>query len=73
MAEAIIAEMALFAWGRRLIERLGPRGTDRVRGDRIGAPLGATACAPPLAVLAAIQLLHAASFAMQQSGGEDRR
>jgi len=65
IAEAIIAEVALFAWGRGLIERLGPGGLTACAASASILRWTVTALAPPLAVLAAIQLLHAATFAMQ--------
>jgi MFS transporter, PPP family, 3-phenylpropionic acid transporter len=65
MAEAIIAEIALFAWGRGLIERLGPAGLTACAAGASALRWSVTALAPPLTVLAAIQLLHAATFAMQ--------
>ena len=65
MAEAIVAEVALFAWGRRLIERLGPTGLTACAAAASAFRWSVTALAPPLAVLAAVQLLHAATFAMQ--------
>ena len=65
IAEGIIAEVALFAWGRPMIERLGPAGLTACAAGASVIRWGVTACSPPLAVLAAIQLLHAATFAMQ--------
>ena len=65
IAEGIIAEVALFAWGRRLVERLGPAGLTACAAGASLIRWTVTACAPPLGVLAAIQLLHAATFAMQ--------
>ncbi len=65
IAEGIVAEVALFAWGRRLVERLGPAGLTACAASASLLRWTVTACAPPLAVLAAIQLLHAATFAMQ--------
>jgi MFS transporter, PPP family, 3-phenylpropionic acid transporter len=65
VAEGIIAEVALFAWGRRLVERLGPAGLTACAATASLIRWSVTAMAPPLAVLAAIQLLHAATFAMQ--------
>ena len=65
MAEAIVAEVALFAWGRGLIERLGPTGLTACAAAASAFRWSVTALAPPLAVLAAVQLLHAATFAMQ--------
>lgn len=65
MAEAIIAEVALFAWGRPLIERLGPAGLTGCAAAASILRWSVTAAAPPLAVLAVMQMLHAATFAMQ--------
>jgi PPP family 3-phenylpropionic acid transporter len=65
LAEAIIAEIALFAWGRRLVERLGPPGLTACAAAASLLRWTITATAPPLPVLAAVQLLHAATFAMQ--------
>jgi len=65
VAEGIVAEVALFAWGRRLVERLGPAGLTACAAAASLIRWSVTALAPPLAVLAAIQLLHAATFAMQ--------
>ena len=65
IAEGIVAEVALFAWGRRLIERLGPAGLTACAAIASIIRWSAMACAPPLALLAVIQLLHAATFAMQ--------
>jgi PPP family 3-phenylpropionic acid transporter len=65
LAEAIIAEVALFAWGRRLVERLGPPGLTACAAAASLLRWGVTAAAPPLSVLAVVQVLHAATFAMQ--------
>jgi PPP family 3-phenylpropionic acid transporter len=65
IAEGIVAEVALFAWGRRLTERLGPAGLTACAAAASVVRWGVMAFAPPLALLAAIQLLHAATFAMQ--------
>jgi MFS transporter, PPP family, 3-phenylpropionic acid transporter len=65
IAEGIVAEVALFAWGRRLIERLGPAGLTACAATASLVRLSAMAFAPPLPLLAVIQLLHAATFAMQ--------
>ena len=64
-AEAIIAEIALFLRGRRLVERLGPAGLTACAASAAVVRWTAMAFAPPLPVLACLQLLHAASFAMQ--------
>jgi len=65
IAEGIVAEVALFAWGRRLVDRLGPAGLTACAAGASVVRWSITALAPPLAVLAIIQLLHAATFAMQ--------
>ena len=65
IAEGIVAEILLFARGRRLVEWLGPAG---LTGCAAGASVirwTMTAMAPPLPVLAVVQVLHAATFAMQ--------
>jgi MFS transporter, PPP family, 3-phenylpropionic acid transporter len=64
-AEAIIAEILLFLRGRRLVEYLGPAGLSACAASAAVVRWTAMAFAPPLPVLAALQLLHAASFAMQ--------
>jgi PPP family 3-phenylpropionic acid transporter len=65
IAEGIVAEVALFAWGRRLVERLGPAGLTACAAAASVLRWGVTAAVPPLPVLAGVQLLHAATFAMQ--------
>jgi MFS transporter, PPP family, 3-phenylpropionic acid transporter len=65
IAEGIVAEILLFARGRRLIERLGPAGLTACAAAASIIRWTLTAAAPPLPVLAAVQLLHAATFAMQ--------
>lgn len=65
IAEGIVAEVALFIWGRRLVERLGPA---RLTALAAGASLlrwTATAFVTDVPALAVIQLLHAATFACQ--------
>jgi PPP family 3-phenylpropionic acid transporter len=64
-AEGIIAEIALFLRGRRLVERLGPAGLTACAAAAAVVRWTGTALAPPLPVLALLQLLHAATFAMQ--------
>lgn len=65
IAEGIIAEIALFAWGRGLVERLGSPGLTACAAVASLLRWSVTACAPSLPWLAAVQLLHAATFAMQ--------
>jgi len=65
IAEGIMAEVALFIWGRPLVERLGPA---RLTALAAGASLlrwTVTAFATEVPVLAAVQLLHALTFACQ--------
>ncbi|MFL5289238.1 MAG: MFS transporter [Rhodopila sp.] len=65
IAEGIIAEILLFARGRRLVERLGPAGLTTCAAAASILRWSVMACAPPLPVLALVQILHAATFAMQ--------
>jgi len=65
IAEGIIAEILLFACGRQLVERLGPAGLTACAAAGSVVRWSVTAMAPPLPVLAVVQLLHAATFAMQ--------
>ena len=65
IAEGIVAEILLFARGRKLVERLGPAGLTACAAAASLVRWSVTAMAPPLPVLAAVQLLHAATFAMQ--------
>jgi PPP family 3-phenylpropionic acid transporter len=65
IAEGIIAEILLFARGRRLVERLGPAGLTACAAGASIVRWTVTAMAPPLPVLAIVQLLHAGTFAMQ--------
>ena len=65
IAEGIIVEILLFARGRRLIERLGPAGLTACAASASILRWTVTAFAPPLPVLIVIQILHAATFAMQ--------
>ncbi len=65
LAEAIVAEVLLFARGRKLVQRLGPAGLTACAATASLVRWSVTAMAPPLPVLFAVQLLHAATFAMQ--------
>jgi PPP family 3-phenylpropionic acid transporter len=65
IAEGIVAEVLLFARGRKLVEHLGPAGLTACAAAASVLRWSVTALAPPLPVLAAVQLLHAATFAMQ--------
>jgi PPP family 3-phenylpropionic acid transporter len=65
IAEGIVAEILLFAKGRRLMERLGPAGLTACAATASILRWTITAAAPALPVLVVIQPLHAATFAMQ--------
>jgi PPP family 3-phenylpropionic acid transporter len=65
IAEGITAEVLLFARGRRLVERLGPAGLTACAAAAAIVRWSVTAMAPPLWILALVQLLHAATFGMQ--------
>jgi len=65
LAEGIIVEILLFVKGRRVIERLGPAGLTGCAAAAAVIRWGVTATEPSVAILAAIQLLHAATYAMQ--------
>jgi len=65
IAEGIVAEILLFARGRRLVEKLGPAGLTACAAVASVLRWSITAFAPPLPVLMAVQLVHAATFAMQ--------
>jgi MFS transporter, PPP family, 3-phenylpropionic acid transporter len=64
-AEGIVAEIFLFARGRRLITWLGPAGLTACAAAASILRWTVTALGPPLPVLVAVQPLHAATFAMQ--------
>jgi len=65
IAEGIVAEVALFIWGRPLVERLGPARLTAVAAAASVLRWTATAFITDVPALAAIQLLHAATFACQ--------
>ena len=65
VAEGIVAEVLLFARGRRLVAWLGPPGLTACAAAAAVLRWTVTACSPGLPVLAAVQLLHAATFGMQ--------
>ena len=65
IAEGIVAEVLLFMRGRRLVERLGPAGLTACAALASIIRWSVTAFDPGLPVLACVQLLHAATFAMQ--------
>ena len=65
LAEGIVVEILLFWRGRRLIERLGPAGLTACAAMASIVRWSAIAFSPGLPMLVAVQLLHAATFAMQ--------
>jgi MFS transporter, PPP family, 3-phenylpropionic acid transporter len=65
IAEGIVAEILLFARGKRLVEKLGPAGLTACAASASVVRWSITAFTPPVPVLAVVQLLHAATFAMQ--------
>jgi len=65
IAEGIVAEIALFIWGRPLVERLGPARLTALAASASLVRWTATALVTDVPALAAAQLLHAATFACQ--------
>ena len=65
IAEGILAEIALFVWGRRLIDRLGPARLTGIAALACIVRWTAMSFIVVVPGLAAIQLLHAATFACQ--------
>ena len=65
IAEGIVAEIALFVWGRRLVERLGPAGLTALAAGACLVRWTALALVTDLVTLVVVQTLHAATFACQ--------
>lgn len=65
IAEGIVMEVLLFARGRKLVARLGPAGLTACAATASVLRWCVIAVSPPLWVLAIVQVLHAATFAMQ--------
>ena len=65
IAEGIVAEVALFVWGRRLVERLGPARLTALAAGLSVLRWTATAFVTGVPGLAAVQVLHAGTFAFQ--------
>ena len=65
IGEGIVAEIALFIWGRSLVERLGPARLTAIAAAASVLRWTATAFVTNVPALAIIQLLHAATFACQ--------
>ncbi len=65
IAEGIVAEVALFVWGRRLVERLGPARLTALAAGLSALRWTLTAFVTAVPALAAVQVLHAGTFAFQ--------
>ncbi len=63
--EAVLAEVALFYWGRRVGDRLGPGGLVAVCAVACALRWTAIGLTSNLAVLAVVQALHGATYGMQ--------
>lgn len=64
-AEGVVAEVALFLWGRRLADRLGPAGLSMLAAGCGVLRWSVTAETTWLPALAAVQVLHAGTFGAQ--------
>ncbi len=65
IAEGIVMEIALFTWGGRWVARLGPARLTALAAAGCIVRWTALGFTTALPVLATVQLLHAATFAMQ--------
>ena len=65
IAEGIVAEIFLFARGRALVDKLGPAGLTCAAAVASVVRWTVTGLSPGLLVLALVQPLHAATFALQ--------
>ena len=65
IAEGIIAEVALFIWGRTLVERLGPARLTALAAAVSVVRWTLTAFITDVPGLVAVQALHAGTFALQ--------
>ena len=65
IAEGIVAEVALFIWGRAWVERLGPARLTALAAAACLVRWTATAFTTEVALLAVIQVLHSVTFACQ--------
>lgn len=61
-AEGVVAEVALFLWGRRLADRLGPAGLATLAAAAGAVRWAVTAETTWLPALAVVQVLHGATF-----------
>ena len=65
IAIGIVAEVAFFMWGRRLIDYLGPAGLTFCAAAAGVLRWSVTAVTGDLTILFAVQILHAVTFAFQ--------
>lgn len=65
IGEAIVAEVALFVWGRALVERIGPARLTALAAVCCLLRWTGTAFVTDVPALAALQVLHAGTFAFQ--------
>jgi PPP family 3-phenylpropionic acid transporter len=65
IAEGIVMEIALFRWGGAWVARLGPARLTALAAGACAVRWTALAFSTSLAVLCLVQVLHAATFAMQ--------
>ena len=65
VAEGIVAEVALFVWGRRLVEWIGPAQLTALAAGLSALRWTTTAFVTAVPALAAVQVLHAGTFAFQ--------
>ena len=65
IAEGIVAEVALFVWGRGLVERLGPARLTALAAGVSVLRWVLTAFVTGVPALALVQVLHAGTFAVQ--------
>jgi PPP family 3-phenylpropionic acid transporter len=65
IAEGIVMEVVLFVWGGRWVSRLGPARLTALAASACLVRWTALAFTTALPVLAVVQVLHAATFAMQ--------
>ena len=65
IAEGIVMEVVLFAWGGRWVARLGPARLTALAAGACIVRWTALAWTAALPILVMVQLLHAATFAMQ--------
>jgi PPP family 3-phenylpropionic acid transporter len=64
-AVGVVAEIALFLWGRDVVARLGPLGLSLIAAGAGVVRWGATALTADPVLLVPLQILHAATFGAQ--------